>query len=87
VTIGEYVGGKAVDNPTVKEKYCIDMIDEGRPIWLRPSYDGLRFEVSRGGIVRDNGYHGDVSESGLQGAQVLVVAVLSLVVGLWMYCS
>jgi hypothetical protein len=56
VTIGEYVGGKAVDNPTVKEKYSIDMIDEGRRIWLRPSHDGLRFEVSRSGIVRDNSY-------------------------------
>jgi hypothetical protein len=56
VTVGEYVGGKAVDNPTVKEKYCIDMIDEGRRVWLRPSHDGLRFEVSRSGIVRDNSY-------------------------------
>lgn len=56
VTVGEYVGGKAADNPTVKEKYCIDMIDEGRCIWLRPSHDGLRFEVSRSGIVRDNSY-------------------------------
>ncbi|KAF8506870.1 beta-lactamase-like protein [Russula emetica] len=56
VTVGEYVGGKAVDNPTVKEKYCKDMIDEGRRIWLRPSHDGLRFEVSRSGIVRDNSY-------------------------------
>ncbi|KAN0124941.1 Beta-lactamase-like protein [Russula decolorans] len=56
VTVGKYVGGKAVDNPTVKEKYCIDMIDEGRRIWLRPSHDGLRFEVSRSGIVRDNSY-------------------------------
>lgn len=56
VTIGEYVGGKAVDNPTEKEKYSIDMIDEGRRIWLRPSHDGLRFEVPRSGIVKDNSY-------------------------------
>lgn len=56
VTVGEYVGGKAVENPTEKEKYCIDMVDEGRHIWLRPSHDGLRFEVSRSGIVRDNNY-------------------------------
>jgi phosphoribosyl 1,2-cyclic phosphodiesterase len=55
-TIGEYVGGKAVDNPTAKEKYCIDMIDEGKDIWLRPSHDGLRFKVSREGTVRDNSY-------------------------------
>ena len=58
VTVGEYVGGKVVDNPTVKEKYCIDMIDEGKDIWLRPSHDGLRFEVSRGGAVKDNSYEG-----------------------------
>ena len=56
VTIGEYVGGKAVDNPTIKERSCIDMIDEGKHIWLRPSHDGLRFEVSHGGMVRDNSY-------------------------------
>ena len=56
LTVGEYVGGKAVDNPTEKEKKCIDMIDEGRRIWLRPSHDGLRFEVTRTGIVRDNNY-------------------------------
>ncbi len=56
VTVGEYVGGKAVDNPTVKEKKCIDLIDEGRRIWLRPSHDGLRFEVSRSGKVKDNSY-------------------------------
>ena len=56
LTVGEYVGGKAVENPTVKEKYCMDMIDEGRRIWLRPSHDGLRFEVTRTGIVRDNSY-------------------------------
>jgi hypothetical protein len=56
VTVGEYVGGKAVDNPTEKEKKCIDVIDEGRRIWVRPSHDGLRFEVSRSGIVRDNSY-------------------------------
>jgi len=56
VTVGEYVGGKAVENPTIKERYCIDLIDEGRRIWLRPSHDGLRFEVSRSGIVRDNSY-------------------------------
>jgi hypothetical protein len=56
LTVGEYVGGKGVDNPTLKEKYCMDMIDEGRRVWLRPSHDGLRFEVSRTGIVRDNSY-------------------------------
>lgn len=56
VTIGEYVGGKAADDPTVIEKYCIDLVDEGEHIWLRPSHDGLRFEVSQGGTVRDNSY-------------------------------
>ncbi|KAI9511759.1 hypothetical protein F5148DRAFT_1168633 [Russula earlei] len=56
VTIGEYVGGKVVDNLTAKEKYCIDLVDEGENIWLRPSHDGLRFEVTTEGVVRDNEY-------------------------------
>lgn len=56
VTIGEHVGGKAISNPTATEKYCIDLVDEGKEIWLRPSHDGLRFEVSNEGVVKDNGY-------------------------------
>jgi phosphoribosyl 1,2-cyclic phosphodiesterase len=55
VTVGEYVGGKVIDNPTVKEKYCIDLLDEGKNIWLRPSHDGLRIEATDEG-VRDNSY-------------------------------
>ena len=56
VTIGEYVGGKTIDDPTTMEKYCIDRVDEGKKIWLRPSHDGLRFEVSSEGTVIDNSY-------------------------------
>ncbi|KAF8272972.1 hypothetical protein EI94DRAFT_1717135 [Lactarius quietus] len=56
VTIGEYVGGKTIDNPTAMEKYCIDLVDEGKNIWLRPSHDGLQFEVSNEGAVIDNSY-------------------------------
>jgi len=56
VTIGEYVGGKVVGNPNEKEKYCIDLVDEGKDVWLRPSHDGLRFVVSDKGDVEDNGY-------------------------------
>ena len=56
VTIGEYVGGKTIDNPTATEKYCINRVDEGKEVWLRPSHDGLRFEVSNEGVVKDNGY-------------------------------
>jgi phosphoribosyl 1,2-cyclic phosphodiesterase len=55
VTIGEYVGGKIIDSPTAMEKYCIDLVDEGKEIWLRPSHDGLRFEVDSEG-VKDNSY-------------------------------
>jgi phosphoribosyl 1,2-cyclic phosphodiesterase len=55
VTVGENVGGKVIDNPTVKEKYCIDLLDKGQNIWLRPSHDGLRIEVSGEG-VKDNSY-------------------------------
>ncbi|KAI0308048.1 beta-lactamase-like protein [Multifurca ochricompacta] len=60
VRIGEYVGGKVIDKPTMKEKYCIDLVDEGRNIWLRPSHDGLRVQVSGEGEgeleVKDNSY-------------------------------
>ncbi|KAH9968723.1 beta-lactamase-like protein [Russula dissimulans] len=56
VTIGEYVGGKVVDNPTVKEKYAIDLVDEGKNIWLRPSRDGLRVDITGEGVVKDNEY-------------------------------
>ncbi|KAI9444963.1 beta-lactamase-like protein [Lactarius indigo] len=56
VTIGEHVGGKTIDNPTAIEKQCIDLVDEGKKIWLRPSHDGLRFEVSEEGVVKDNNY-------------------------------
>lgn len=56
VTVGEYIGGKVVENPSVKEKQCMDLVDEGKNIWLRPSHDGLRFEVSDEGVVKDNSY-------------------------------
>ncbi|KAI9462316.1 beta-lactamase-like protein [Lactarius psammicola] len=56
VTIGEHVGGKTIDNLTATEKYCIDLVDEGKKIWLRPSHDGLRFDVSSEGAVKDNSY-------------------------------
>lgn len=56
VTVGEYVGGKVAENPTDKEKDYIDLVDEGKSIWLRPSHDGLRIEVSCEGVVKDNSY-------------------------------
>jgi len=56
VTIGEFVGGKLAENLTVKEKYAIDLVDEGENIWLRPSHDGLRVEVTEEGVVMDNEY-------------------------------
>jgi len=55
-TIGEYVGGKTIESLTAMEKHCIDLVDEGEKIWLRPSHDGLRFEVSNEGTVKDNSY-------------------------------
>jgi hypothetical protein len=56
VTLGEYVGGKVVENPTDKERHCMDFVDEGNDIWLRPSHDGLRIEISCEGTVTDNSY-------------------------------
>ena len=56
VTLGKCVGGKVVENPTDRERRCIDLVDEGKDIWLRPSHDGLRIEISCEGVVTDNGY-------------------------------
>ncbi|TFY83986.1 hypothetical protein EWM64_g46 [Hericium alpestre] len=57
VTIGEYVGGakKDVAALTLTEKRGIDLVDEGQPIWVRPSHDGLRVSIS-GSEVEDNTY-------------------------------
>ena len=56
VNLGEYVGGKVIENPTDREKECIDLMDEGQDIWLRPSHDGLRIGISCEGAVADNSY-------------------------------
>ena len=56
ITVGEYVGGKVIENPTALEKICVDLVDEGKDIWLRPSHDGLRIEISCDGVVGDNSY-------------------------------
>jgi hypothetical protein len=38
------------------ENQEIEQIGQGQPIWLRPSFDGLRVVVSKDGTVRDTGY-------------------------------
>ncbi|KAI0067920.1 hypothetical protein BV25DRAFT_888186 [Artomyces pyxidatus] len=58
-TIGEVVGGKDVSEfgkLSAGEEKCIERLDEGHPIWLRPSHDGLRFTISPEGVVEDNSY-------------------------------
>ena len=59
VQIGEAIerGDPAASlNLSGSENVWIDAIVEGKPIWVRPSYDGLRISVSDDGNVRDECY-------------------------------
>ncbi|TFK57638.1 hypothetical protein OE88DRAFT_1651482 [Heliocybe sulcata] len=56
VAIGEAVGGKRLDAPSLNVQRGLDMIEEGEPIWVRPAYDGLRVFV--GDATHDEGYDG-----------------------------
>ncbi|THH21003.1 hypothetical protein EW146_g468 [Bondarzewia mesenterica] len=54
VTIGEVIGGKRVqdmDALTATEKRGINLLDEGKPIWIRPAHDGLKLSVSSAGML------------------------------------
>jgi hypothetical protein len=60
VRIGEAAGSEgervAGTNSSPIERRGIEMLGNGKAIWLRPSYDGLRAFVSSSGNVRDEGY-------------------------------
>ncbi|KAI0095269.1 beta-lactamase-like protein [Irpex rosettiformis] len=58
VTILEAVGGrKKFDHPlTSVERQGLALIEEGKPIWVRPTYDGLRVLVSEDLKARDDKY-------------------------------
>lgn len=59
VTIGKAAGGdgpKATINMSVMELRGTEMIREGKPVWIRPSHDGLRVFISRDDKVIDETY-------------------------------
>ncbi|OBZ79141.1 hypothetical protein A0H81_00457 [Grifola frondosa] len=58
VTLTKAVGGKVphLEKITEVERRGLDSIGEGAPIWVRPSFDGLRVFVSEDGSVRDEEY-------------------------------
>lgn len=41
---------------TELEKRGISLIDEGKSLWMRPAFDGLRVWISEDGMVTDEGY-------------------------------
>jgi len=54
--IGEILGGAPLPNDdslTSGERKCLDVIDKGDPLWIRPAHDGLRVSIS-GLSVRDD---------------------------------
>lgn len=57
VTILETVNGRKADHQlTSTEKQGLALIAEGKPIWMRPAYDGLRVFVSEDFKARDEEY-------------------------------
>ncbi|KAI0080016.1 hypothetical protein K474DRAFT_1590696 [Panus rudis PR-1116 ss-1] len=59
ITLGEAVGGKIKSEAelTENEKLGLAAIKEGKQIWLRPSFDGLRVFVDDDGKARDEEYN------------------------------
>ncbi|KAG1826258.1 beta-lactamase-like protein [Suillus subaureus] len=59
VTIGKAAGGDSSKDTThmsIVERRGTEMIREGKPVWIRPSYDGLRVFVSNDDSVIDETY-------------------------------
>lgn len=57
-TIFKALGGEAkIPTELTKfEKRGISLIDEGKSLWMRPAFDGLRVWISEDGTVIDEGY-------------------------------
>jgi len=55
----EFVGGKAIPlaGRTSSEEKCLDLIQDGRTLWLRPAFDGLRVYVNGDGEAKDEAYN------------------------------
>lgn len=59
VTIGKAAGGdepKDTTHMSIMERRGAEMIREGKPVWIRPSHDGLRVFVSSDDSVLDETY-------------------------------
>ncbi|KAI0032491.1 beta-lactamase-like protein [Vararia minispora EC-137] len=54
----EVVGGLPSANLSLTsgERKCLDLVEEGRPVWLRPAHDGLRMWARKDGSVVDETY-------------------------------
>ncbi|GLB36495.1 putative beta-lactamase superfamily domain containing protein [Lyophyllum shimeji] len=58
VTLGEAVGGKSFDVEMLSEteKRGMELIGNGKNVWVRPAHDGLRVFVEEDGRVSDETY-------------------------------
>ncbi|KAG0703157.1 beta-lactamase-like protein [Suillus ampliporus] len=59
ITIGKAAGGNVPKDTTSMsdmERRGVEMIREGKPVWIRPSHDGLRVFVSSDDSVKDETY-------------------------------
>ncbi|KZV63129.1 Metallo-hydrolase/oxidoreductase [Peniophora sp. CONT] len=58
VHVGEILGGATVgqEGLTAREKKCLDCVEEGEKLWVRPAHDGLRVWIGEDGKVRDKSY-------------------------------
>lgn len=59
VTITEAVGGRRIVDRSLTsvEKQGLALIPAGKPVWVRPAYDGLRVLVSDDMKATDEEYH------------------------------
>lgn len=61
VRVGKILGGGMVgqerqENLTDGEKECLDAVEEGEELWIRPAHDGLRVRIGDDGEVRDESH-------------------------------
>ena len=54
----EVVGGKSIptDEMTASEEKCLGFIEDGKSVWVRPAFDGLRLFIDKDGEPTDEAY-------------------------------
>lgn len=60
ITVGKAAGGEDPIDPasmSITERRGVKRIGEGKPVWIRPSHDGLRVFVYEDDSVRDESYN------------------------------